>query len=143
MIAYVAGPMRGYPLYNFTAFFAAAMWLREQGFSVLNPAEHDMARGFDPSKGLDEQTNDFSLHEAFQWDLKSVAEADAIVLLDDWSESRGACTELAAAISMGKRVFELKEMAPESHYVFTALHELNISDYTIDFGTLKEKEVAQ
>lgn len=143
MIVYVAGPMRGYPLYNFNAFFAAAMWLREQGFIVLNPAEHDMARGFDPSKGLNEQTNDFSLHEAFQWDLKSVSEADAIVLLEGWQNSRGACTELAAAISTGKRAYELRDVQISSTSSFLGLHELDVSDYTIDFETQNTKEAVQ
>ena len=39
MNIYVAGPMRGYPEFNFPSFHAAAAQLRAAGHTVFNPAE--------------------------------------------------------------------------------------------------------
>ncbi len=38
---YLAGPMRGLPLFNFPAFADAAAKLRAQGYDVFSPAERD------------------------------------------------------------------------------------------------------
>jgi hypothetical protein len=131
MIVYIAGPMRSRPLYNFNAFFAAAMDLREQGFEVLNPAERDMSVGFDPSRHLEDQANGFSLHEAFDWDVKAVARADAIVLLPGWNTSKGAQTELVVALSLGKQVYE---------YYERGLVALHLSGYTVEFQHASDHE---
>jgi hypothetical protein len=136
--AYVAGPMRGYPLYNFPAFFSTAASLRADGWNVLNPAEHDMANGFDPSKTLDEQTNGFSLFQAFDWDLKAVAEADAIVLLPGWENSQGATTELAVALSLGKSVFKWDPNKP----IGRRLSPLMFDRFEICFFKKNQEEVA-
>lgn len=40
--AYLAGPMRGIPEYNFPAFYAAAAALRAHGLNVWSPAENDV-----------------------------------------------------------------------------------------------------
>ena len=45
---YLAGPMRGKPLYAFPAFDRAAAFIRAQGHMVFNPAEADRARGLHP-----------------------------------------------------------------------------------------------
>jgi len=108
MRIYLAGPMRGVHLFNFPAFFAAAMALREQGHDVLCPAERDMAQGFNPALPIDDDENVgvFSLAEAFEWDFNAIVKADAIVLLPDWRDSSGVQAELVLAHALQKPVYE-------------------------------------
>src|SRR5262245_23383467 len=47
---YIAGPMRGYPSYNFPAFDEAEAALTAGGWRVLSPAAMDRAIGFNPDK---------------------------------------------------------------------------------------------
>lgn len=104
--AYVAGPMRRRPAFNFPAFMAAEEHLKAHGFEVFNPARRDMeAKGFDPT-GLtgDEDLTDlgFCLRDALATDLDWIARnADLVVVLPGWEESRGARAEVALARALG------------------------------------------
>lgn len=73
MKIYIAGPMRGYPEFNFPAFNEATAKLRAEGHDVFNPAERDIERhgGVDISKGneagderIAAEMHGFSLREA-------------------------------------------------------------------------------
>jgi hypothetical protein len=127
MKIYLAGPMRGYRLYNFPAFFAAAIQLQECGHIVANPAARDMAVGLDPHLDLDHPENAavFSLKTAFEWDLMEVMKADAIVLLPGWQESKGAQAELVLAISLHRKAYEL---------IDGELVAITARNYTVTFG---------
>lgn len=116
MKIYVAGPMRGIAEFNFPAFFAAAMRLRDEGHEVFNPAEKDNEKhGTDISKGNLEGSeavaasqHGFNLREALGADLAWIcAEADAIALLPGWQNSKGATAERATAVALGLQVIEL------------------------------------
>ena len=98
---YVAGPMRGYPDFNFPAFDAAAGKLRAEGWDVVSPAEHDRSLGFDETAGAVDA--DF-LVKAFAWDVEQILAADAIYLLPGWENSEGATLEHAVAKSTGKEI---------------------------------------
>lgn len=114
---YLAGPMRGIAEFNYPAFHAAAAKLREAGHYVFSPAERDIERhgGVDISKGNTDgcehraaAEHGFSLREALKDDLSFIClEADAIALLPGWRSSKGAKAELATAIALGHRVFEV------------------------------------
>ena len=105
---YVAGPMRGYPEFNFPAFDSCAAQLRRlDGVDiVLNPAERDRSGGFDPS-GMSGSMDDlleagFDLTHAMREDLKWITvHATGIVLLPGWSQSKGAMLELSVAETCG------------------------------------------
>jgi hypothetical protein len=107
--AYICGPMRGVPLYNFPAFDAAARGLRRVGFDVVNPADFDRAAGFDPSK-LPESHDWSSLPKGFDLrkmavqDMEHLATCDAIVVLPGWDGSKGAQAELAFANWLGLHI---------------------------------------
>jgi hypothetical protein len=60
MKVYLAGPMTGYPRWNFDAFDEAARQLRSDGHDVVSPHELDLERGFDPDAPVEVfRKNDF------------------------------------------------------------------------------------
>lgn len=95
MKVYIAGPMTGYPDFNFPAFHYAASHLRRLGHDPLNPAT-----SFDGRQDLEYE---MYIREA----VRMVAMADAIVLLDGWSMSKGATMELHVALTIGLPVYRL------------------------------------
>lgn len=103
MKVYIAGPMTGYRDYNFPAFDVAAKRLRDCGYAVVNPADLDRERGFDPS--LDEADAAF-LRNALQRDLSAICDCDGVAVLDGWQQSLGACIEVALAVRLGLRVID-------------------------------------
>lgn len=115
MKIYLAGPMRGYPEFNFPAFYRYAAQLREQGHEVFSPAEKDNQRhGKDISKGMTgdlEQlvkTHGFNLREALHDDLSFIClSAEAVALMPGWTGSKGACAEKATADALGLEILYL------------------------------------
>ena len=104
---YVAGPMRGYPGYNFPAFDAAEARVRELGFHPVSPAAMDRLYegwGAAPPEDLEVATEDakrFMRRDlAVLFELDAGA-GDAIYLLNGWEKSKGARAELALAEFLG------------------------------------------
>lgn len=112
---YLAGPMSGYPNFNFPAFHAAAAQLREQGHFVFNPAERDVERdgkdwGNEVASGdlAEAKAKGFDRRVALGDDLAFIcAEADGLALLPGWEKSSGACAEHAAAFALGLEIIKL------------------------------------
>jgi hypothetical protein len=107
MRIYIAGPMRGIPLYNFPAFDAAKEKLISLGHIPISPADIDRSNGFDPAKlpvdhdwdsiesiGLD-------VRQIVRRDLMALVSCEAVYLLDGWRESIGARAEVAVAQWLG------------------------------------------
>lgn len=104
MKTYIAGPMRGYPAFNFPAFNAAATYRRALGDVVFNPAEQDRSKYGDltPENADDKG---FDLRDALAVDLDWIARnADAVYLLDGWENSTGAKAEKALAEALGLEI---------------------------------------
>lgn len=100
MRVYLAGPMTGIPAMNFPAFDAAATDLRARGYDVVSPSELDDPE--DRSAALGSEDGDLSkLESGKSWgdflarDVKLIADEgiEAIVVLPDWEQSRGARLE--------------------------------------------------
>lgn len=108
---YIAGPMRGYPNFNFPVFNAAAdYWERVCGFTVFNPAQDDVEEyGTDISVGNDtgceEQAakeHGFCLRDALARDTEWICKtATHIYMLKGWEASKGARAEWALADALG------------------------------------------
>jgi hypothetical protein len=103
MRVYIAGPMRGIPLYNFPAFDAAKENLINRGFDPVSPADIDRDNGFDPTKlpadhdwGSVESLG-IDVREIVRRDLMALLTCEAVYLLEDWHKSIGATAEVAVA----------------------------------------------
>jgi hypothetical protein len=108
---FIAGPMRGYPDFNFPAFKNAREALRERGIDVFCPAERDEANGYDftGTNGTDEelQAAGFNMDQALADGVHQVLNSDCVVVLPGWQRSAGARTEMAVALKYGKTVYTL------------------------------------
>ena len=93
MIAYISGPMTGYPDFNFPAFAAAAATFRGAGWTILSP--HENFGG--------DQTRDYL--EYLRADMEAIRQAEAIILLPGWPSSNGARWELQIALGLKLKVY--------------------------------------
>lgn len=106
---YIAGPMSGYPEWNYPSFFAAEDKLRSEGWNVYNPAAKDKENGFEDAEAMPEgdtalaiEKGTFNFREAYTWDLAMVVKGDGIFMLKNWEQSPGARGEHAVAVAMKK-----------------------------------------
>jgi hypothetical protein len=109
-VAYLAGPMRGIPEYNFPAFYAAAAALRQHGLDVWSPAENDVNQdGFDPAKDTAQPMRHY-----MRRDLPAVLDADMVCVLPGWEKSQGAQLEVHVARACGIPVYNAHDLSPAS-----------------------------
>ena len=100
---YIAGPMSGYPEFNFPAFFSAQEKLEAEGWTVFNPAAKETEKEVqkDVSFASGDNTvlvsNGWDYKTAFMWDCDKVINGDAIYMLPGWEKSAGASAEHAIA----------------------------------------------
>jgi len=107
----VSGPMTGIEGWNYDAFNAAALWLRQNGHHVWNPAE---SYDGDTERPREDYLK-VSLDDAIQ--------CDRIALLDGWEKSRGAILELLVAFATGSEVWRIgggERMGTETSRLFLA-----------------------
>lgn len=97
MKIYVAGRIRKVHLSNFPMFDYVSDSLRENRWTVINPADLNREHGF---------TEDYELSEAdlrfvFSNDFHELCYCDAIMLLPGWEKSEGAFIEFQIAKLLG------------------------------------------
>lgn len=96
MNVYIAGKMAGLPDLGREKFAEAEKMLKEQGFSVLNPAV---------------LPDTLPREKYMPICLAMVDAADAVYALDNWQDSRGAALEIQYARYQGKDIIWRKERA--------------------------------
>lgn len=106
MKIYLAGPMRGIKDFNFPEFFRWAKILRDEGNEVFNPAEKG-----EETQATDNPDLQFDLafrRKVFKLDTSYICDhADAVALMPEWRQSRGAQAERALAEAIGLRIILL------------------------------------
>ena len=115
MRLYLAGPMTGIKDFNYPAFHTAATQLRSHGHEVFNPAENDIANGFNPQGFSGDPTeaaaSGFSLRTALKQDLAWICDhAEGIALLEGWERSKGVRAEMALAEALGLPKYEMERL---------------------------------
>jgi hypothetical protein len=100
---YIAGPMTGYPEYNFPAFHHTAQVMRDIGYTVISPAELE--------EGKLGETWEYYMRR----DLPLLCTCDMVVVLEGWEKSRGARLEVQTARALGIPVCDrgLKPLSDE------------------------------
>ena len=95
---YIAGPMSGCYEWNAPEFKRCEEYLRDEGAaSIFNPATQERIDAFERG----EVTREALMLE----DLRALLDSDAVVLLEDWEDSRGARCEANVALQTGKAVY--------------------------------------
>lgn len=101
--AYLAGPMSGYPEFNFPAFRDAARELVDMGLRNL----YHTASGVPPREAVAKPWEEY-LRNA----LRVMLSCDAVVVLPGWRESKGARLEVYVALELGMPVVEYPDLRP-------------------------------
>ncbi len=96
---YISGPMTGIPGNNSGSFNRAAFKLRDMGYAVCSPIE------------TSEFLGDLTHEQYLRFDFHRVLEADFLIALQGWHDSKGARAEILMALRMGVKVFEWKSWA--------------------------------
>ena len=90
---FIAGPMRGYPNYNFDKFDRVEKLLKDNGIDCVNPGR--ISRKF---KEI-EVNNDINVYnEMVRLQQEAQKTCNAILLLDGWQWSKGVKLEVKTAI---------------------------------------------
>lgn len=96
---YLAGPMTGFPDFNYPKFHELADKIREHGFIVRNPAE-----SFNGDQAQSRAT--YAVHDA-----ELVATCDAVAVMDGWENSAGSRFETHEAALIGIPVIDADILA--------------------------------
>jgi len=100
-VYYLAGPMSGIPQFNYPKFARIAGELRDAGFVIHSPPEHDSPAMQEAA--LANETGDLSKlqkdtdetwGDVLAFDVKFIADkAVGVIVMDGWEKSRGAKLE--------------------------------------------------
>jgi hypothetical protein len=102
---YLSGKMTGEKDYGKKLFALAAKDLRDAGHEVYSPAEMDIQLGIDPSMAVYGTSNNEIRKAALRRDCNYIcSQADAIVMLPNRKESRGAIAEYYLSVAIGLEV---------------------------------------
>lgn len=103
---FISGPMTDIKEHNYSEFDRVERFLRGIGYEVVNPANFNREYDHGDIEGWDWlSTHPEDLRECFEREWAAVRECDAIFLLNNWQNSRGARAELSEALLHGKTIY--------------------------------------
>src|SRR5258708_6643699 len=105
-LVYLAGPMRGYPKFNFPAFDAYRDALKLKGYGVISPADLDREHDFKPE---DVVTGELQRQMMIR-DVIAICGCDMLVLMPGWEGSTGVAVEKALAEFIQIPVVKIQDM---------------------------------
>lgn len=117
---YIAGPMTGYPRYNFPAFDYATFQWRDAGWQVVSPADltrdywrEHYGEEFDPGSTDPRIAAGGDIYREFlRIDLREITRCDAVALLPGWEQSAGVAKELTVARALGLVLYDAQTFDP-------------------------------
>jgi hypothetical protein len=112
--------MSGYPQFNFPAFELAAKTLRKQGLDVTSPHEYDPPEmqklawaSPDGKPGSTDHLQTWG--QTLARDVELLADKlNAVILLPNWSKSKGARLEVTVAMNCSYPLFEYTVLTDEN-----------------------------
>ena len=119
MIIYISGKITGCDDYK-ERFAVAETYLRGQGHKTINPARIDLGK-------------DATWQQYMKFDLYLLGLCDAIYMLDNWIESRGARIEWMFAKTKGLKIVEekLKAGGENDDLISRSKLIMRLSDYAL------------
>ncbi len=120
---YLSGPMTGLPNFNFDEFNRVALELREDGYTVINPAEND---GGDQSKPWA-----YYLKKDL---IQLLQDSNAIAVLPGWEKSEGASLEVHVAKKLGYPIYDANTRKPYRETILQEAQRLVHGDRGDDYG---------
>lgn len=131
MIVYLAGPMTGYPEFNFPAFREATARLRGLGYAVRSPHEWDEEEngGRTPTA---EEAKPWAYY--LKRDLALLLECDAVAVLPGWRASKGATLEVYVGQSLGMPIYDAETMGIIEESVLEEADRLVSGDRQAAYG---------
>jgi hypothetical protein len=110
---YIAGPMRGYPDYNFPAFDKAKELAYANDFHIVySPADMDRIDGHEISKLSNKERQRVYARR----DVDAIFLCTHIAMLPGWEKSIGARTEYALAVWLGLEILDATNFLPLCEY---------------------------
>lgn len=97
---YIAGPMIGYPQFNYPAFHKAGEELKKSEIKFLSPAHDEFGQPIQPPHPDEEHR----WQEHLRASLKKLLLCDGVYMLKGWETSPGAGLEYRTALTLGMTI---------------------------------------
>lgn len=106
MRLYIAGPMRGYPQFNFQKFDEVCKRVEDAGHIAIGPQRLDRLFGINEHSLEEQDITPALMRNFFRRDCIAITdEAEGVVMLDGWECSSGSRFEYALATALGLPVY--------------------------------------
>ena len=152
---YIAGPMRGKPLYNYQAFEDAAQRLTDRGRTVVSPHQYDIDKGWaDVRYSVGSEWRRWGrmfisveLTDSFPFDTDMLREhnfdcidgCSVIALLPGWQLSEGARAEVEYGLSQNKHFDLVTPIEIMSVARYWVSHQLKKTDQLYRSKTYEQR----